>query len=187
MSRQIQYELLALALSYPNSELYTAIKDGEFDRVFARPAPVPSSLEEMETEYCRMFVGPGHVEAPPYESVYRGSDINLQKGCVMGPPVAEVIKAYTESGLQLADAFSDLPDHVAVETWFLAFLEAMAAVDPQGKYAENKQQFLSRHIGQWITPFSQAVQRHGKHSWYKYAVDMLHNTIQADMSRGPGS
>jgi TorA maturation chaperone TorD len=182
MSRQIQYELLAMALSYPSYELLAAIKDGEFDRVFACQAPVPSSLEEMEIEYCRMFVGPGHVEAPPYESVYRGNDINLQKGCVMGPPVAEVKKIYAESGLQLADGFADMPDHIAVETWFLAYLEAMTAVDPEGQYAETKKRFLTQHIGQWITPFYQAVQQHGKHSWYKYTVDMLHNIIQEEMN-----
>jgi TorA maturation chaperone TorD len=95
MSRQIQYELLAMALSYPSYELLAAIKDGEFDRVFACQAPVPSSLEEMEIEYCRMFVGPGHVEAPPYESVYRGNDINLQKGCVIGQQFKGVGNKYT--------------------------------------------------------------------------------------------
>ncbi|NLB88040.1 MAG: molecular chaperone TorD family protein, partial [Syntrophomonadaceae bacterium] len=64
------YELLSIALSYPQAELLKLIRDGVFDETFGKKAPVPADLEELEVEYCRLFVGPGHVDVPPYESVY---------------------------------------------------------------------------------------------------------------------
>ncbi|MFY9141159.1 MAG: molecular chaperone TorD family protein, partial [Thermacetogeniaceae bacterium] len=123
MSKHQRFELLAKALFYPTQELMDAIKEGLYSEEFGE-APVPSNLEELEVEYCRLFVGPGRVEVPPYESVYHGHDSTMQQGLVMGPVTLEVKELYYEAGLQLAADFSDMPDHIAVETLFLAYLEA---------------------------------------------------------------
>ncbi|HWQ74124.1 MAG TPA: molecular chaperone TorD family protein [Syntrophomonas sp.] len=182
MLKQQQYELLALALSYPNPDLLKAIQAGDFEQAFGQNAPIPASLEELEVEYCRMFVGPGHIEVPPYESVYRGHDHNMQKGTIMGPATVDVREMYARSGLQLAANFTDMPDHIAVETWFLAYLEAMASTDPQGNYIEYKKQFLDQHLGQWVEPFVEGIQRRGRHPWYEFAANLLYETIQSELS-----
>lgn len=182
MLKQQQYELLALALSYPNPDLMEAIQAGHYDRAFGINAPVPKSLEELEVEYCRMFVGPGHVEVPPYESVYRGHDHNMQKGTVMGEAAVDVQKMYAQAGLQLTADFSDMPDHIAVETWFLAYLEAMAATDPLGDYLEYKKQFLGRHLGLWVASFNEGIQQRGRHPWYGFAANLLFETINKELS-----
>lgn len=180
--RKQQYELLALALSYPNTDLLEAIQEGDYDQAFGLNAPVPASLEELEVEYCRMFVGPGHVEVPPYESVYQGHEHNMQKETVMGEAAIEVQKMYAQAGLQLAANFSDMPDHIAVETWFLAYLEAMAATEPQGDYLEYKKQFLNQHIGQWVAPFVEGIQQRGRHPWYEFAAKLLLETVNRELS-----
>lgn len=176
------YELLALALSYPHTDLLQTIRQGQFDGAFGRKAPVPDNLEELEVEYCRMFVGPGHVEVPPYESVYRGHDHNMQRGTVMGKAAVDVRNSYARAGLQLNASFSDMPDHIAVETWFLAYLEAMTSSDPQGEYGEHKRRFLQEHIGLWVEPFVTGVQQRGRHPWYRYASDLLLKTINQELA-----
>lgn len=180
MSQQQRYELLALALSYPHPDLMTAIREGSYDKEFGKTAPLPASLEELEIEYCRLFVGPGHVEVPPYESVYRGHDIKMQEGLVMGQVSEKVEKFYHQTGLQLAPEFHDMPDHIAVETWFLAYLEAMAKDNSEGDYWLKKQQFVEEHLRQWTIPFTEAVKRVSRHPWYIYACQLLAETIAAE-------
>ncbi|MGS0764554.1 TorD/DmsD family molecular chaperone [Syntrophomonas curvata] len=183
MSNQSRYELLALALSYPHPELVAAIEQGRYDKEFGQTAPLPVNLEELEVEYCRLFVGPGHVEVPPYESVYREHDIKMQKGLVMGPPAAAVSKMYQEAGLQLARGFHDMPDHIAAETWFLAYLEAMSNSADGLDFLQRKQQFIHRHLGHWAAAFAEAVQRASRHAWYIYVSKLLAETIEAEAGR----
>lgn len=180
MSKQNRFELLALALSYPNPELVDAIEQGKYDNEFGKTAPHPVNLEELEVEYCRLFVGPGHVEVPPYESVYREHDIKMQKGLVMGPPAVEVNKLYQEAGLQLAQGFHDMPDHIAAETWFLAYLEAMTKNTEEQDCLQHKQQFIDQHLGQWVVTFAEAVQKASHHAWYIYISQLLAETIEAE-------
>lgn len=180
MSKPYRYELLALALSYPHPELIDAIEQGRYDKEFGKSAPLPANLEELEVEYCRLFVGPGHVEVPPYESVYREHDIKMQKGLVMGPAAVEVNKLYQQAGLQLAQGFHDMPDHIAAETWFLAYLEASAQNEQEQDFFEQKRQFINEHLGQWAAAFAEAVIKVTRHPWYLYASQLLAEAIEAE-------
>lgn len=177
MSKQQQYELLALAFSYPQEELISAIQTGIYDDLFASSAPDNIRLEELEVEYCRLFVGPGHVEVPPYESVYRQHDISIQAGLVMGESAVEVKEKYQQAGLQIAEDFHDMPDHIAVEILFLAYLEAMASIHPEDSYQEYKQRFINEHLGQWVEPFAREVREHSRHPWYTFASYLLTDLI----------
>lgn len=180
LSAQKKYELLALALSYPKAELMTAIENGQFNQEFHKTAPIPVSVEELEVEYCRLFVGPGHVEVPPYESVYHGNDIDLQEGLVMGSSTLKVKEIYREAGLQLKNEFTDLPDHIAVETWFLAYLEAMAQFNQEEEFSQLKHQFIEEHLGQWAVPFIESVKKATRHPWYAFVSDLLSELLQAE-------
>lgn len=180
MSKQQQYELLALAFSYPQEELISAIRTGVYDKLLASSAPIPIRLEDLEVEYCRLFVGPGHVEVPPYESVYRQHDINMQAGLVMGESALEVKAKYQQAGLQITDDFHDMPDHIAVEILFLAYLEAMAGMYPEAGYQEDKQRFIHEHLGRWVEPFAREVMEHSRHPWYTFASYLLIDIIQSE-------
>jgi TorA maturation chaperone TorD len=181
MTMKRRYELLAMALSYPAPDLMLAVEKGYFDEVFGKSVPIPASLEELEVEYCRLFVGPGHVDVPPYESVYRGQDIAMQSGLVMGQAALDVKKDYYQAGLQLADTFTDMPDHVAVEVLFLAYLEAMAETTPGGNFLAQKRRFIKDHLGQWVSPFAEAVQQKSRLPWYAFASGLLKETVQTEL------
>ncbi len=175
------YELLSLALSYPRAELLELIRQGSFEEVFGKKAPIPGNLEELEVEYCRLFVGPGHVEVPPYESVYRNPELNMQKGLIMGPAAQQVVKVYEEAGLQLKAEFHDMPDHIAVEFLFMAYLEAMHDSYPEEGFLDKKHAFINNHLGQWALGFADEVKNHGRHAWYLYVADLLAETVSNDV------
>jgi DMSO reductase family type II enzyme chaperone len=121
-------------------------------------------LQALEIEYNRLFVGPGRPEAAPYESVYRDPH-----GQVMGPATRDVVRHYREAGLAPASDHHDLPDHVAMELSFMAYL-ALEESTAQGEEAqiwlEKEQTFLQEHLGTWLPLFCQRVTAASRHPFY---------------------
>jgi len=107
-------------------------------------------------EHTRLFVGPGRVAAPPYESVYTDPD-----GRVMGEAAIHALERYRDAGVCLAPEVRDLPDHVALLTEFMAHLcEEEAAAWTRGDVPEAERllsvqaSFLADHILSWTPRFS---------------------------------
>lgn len=113
------------------------------------------TLQPLTIEYCRLFYGPNHLEAPPYESVYRDGPR------LMGDSTLDVIRTYRAEGLELDDTFRNLPDHVSAEMEFMSYLsvreaEAWEAADRERAlvYLSKQQSFLREHLCRWIPQFS---------------------------------
>lgn len=130
-----------------------------FDRletVLQRLRTHPELAEAWALEYTRLFVGPGRVPAPPYESVYTDPD-----GRVMGEAAVDALRRYRDAGLSLAPGVHELPDHVALLTEFMAHLcEEEAAAWDRGDAAEAERllslqaSFLTDHLVSWTPRFS---------------------------------
>ncbi len=86
--------------------------------------PLCSAMGESASlldEYERLFVGPGPVPCPPYESFWR-EDVPVDiRRSLMGPCTAEVKELYAELSLQVSPASGELADHVAIELEALAY------------------------------------------------------------------
>ncbi|MGE0155647.1 MAG: molecular chaperone [Geobacter sp.] len=125
-------------------------------------------LEELLVEYSRLFLGPFKLVAPPYGSVW------LDKAkTVMGDSTAQVAAVYQTHGLQLADDFPELPDHIAVELEFLSFLafqqrQAQSAgnQDEASRLATAQLEFINEFLTPWLTPFCQAIIEDGEAPFY---------------------
>lgn len=127
-----------------------------------------TSIEYQLIEYSRLFLGPFNLVAPPYGSVW------LDKNkTVMGDSTSSVAAFYQTNGLQLANDFHELPDHIAVELEFLSYLcfkqrEARVTEDTAGveRYAQAHQVFLSTFLLSWLTPFCEAIINDGEAPFY---------------------
>ena len=116
------------------------------------------SLEALQVEHARLFLGPFHLIAPPYGSYY------LEDKTVMGDSTAAAEAFYRSYGLQLADDFHELPDHVTVELEFMSYLafaqrqaEATGNSDESERLAGLQLEFLNRFLAPWLEPFAAAV------------------------------
>ncbi len=97
----------------------------------------------------------------PYESVY--VDPGRQAA---GWIVALLEREYAAAGLALAPSLKDLPDHVAVELEFMAFLCAQEA-DAWNREAvregiqalERQAAFLDKHLARWLPEWARQVAR----------------------------
>ncbi len=120
-----------------------------------RSSDVPALL----AEYERLFVGPGQVPCPPYESFWRDDvPIDLWHS-LMGPCTAGLRRLYRELGIDVDPAAGELPDHVAVEFEALAYALSRAGGDDVAKA-------LAGHVSQWLPPLCRAVASEAQHPFY---------------------
>ena len=127
------------------------------------PVIVPD-LEEVPAlldEYERLFVGPGQVPCPPYESFWR-EDVPVDiRRTLMGPCTADLKRMYLELGLRVSSRAGELPDHIAIE------LEAMAyalSFDETGPVAR---QIFEEHLAQWLPRLCRAVAHEAVAGFYR--------------------
>lgn len=146
-----------------------------------------SSLKE---EYTRLFIGPGHVSVPPYESVHRQDVSELERGLVMGRSTVDARRQYAEAGLQLSTDFTDLPDHIAVEMEFMCFLcakeaEAWQAGDGEAavRYQTTQRTFLGEHLAKWVPAFCQAVIQAAQAEFYRGLARLTQAHIDGECAR----
>jgi TorA maturation chaperone TorD/Pyruvate/2-oxoacid:ferredoxin oxidoreductase delta subunit len=173
----------------PAGELLTALEalDGGLDHTWrmaltsTRQTEVP--LDELARTYDRLFVGPLPPLAHPYESVYR-----TLEGRLMGEVTMQVIQAYAEAGVVLADGFRDLPDHVAVELEFMAYLAGEEAAARTGgdealvvTHLSRQAAFLRDHLTRWIPHFCHRVTEADPDGYYAQAAVTLAAFIVYDL------
>ena len=136
----------------------------------------PETRQQLEVEYNRLFVGPGHLPCPPYESVYSKDRPKAEFGLLAGPSVLEVERLYARAGFSISDSFRDYLDHIAVELEFMGHLCARESESRDGeeeKWAEEETEFLNSHIGRWASSFADAVQAATTCPFYTAAAMLL--------------
>jgi DMSO reductase family type II enzyme chaperone len=136
------------------------------------------ALRTLEIEYNRLFVGPGRPQVPPYESVYRDA-----RGLVMGPAAREVERRYSEAGLALEPGYHDLPDHVATELGFMAYLamqEAEARDEERRTWLERERWFLQDHLSVWLPLFCRRVRETSQHPFYTALAELTETFFSLD-------
>lgn len=127
----------------------------------------------LEVEHARLFVGPGEVPAPPYESVWRDVDPDSGHHVFGGPSTAAVAAVYREHGLVGEPGHHDLPDHVATEAEFCCYLceqEAQAWRDEAPEHAKTlraaEQDFVTTHLARFVPDLCVAVTEAAPESCY---------------------
>jgi DMSO reductase family type II enzyme chaperone len=157
------YSVLAIAFSFPDEELHTAIRDGSVAQAIAdlaRALPhglagaatpdlatAPESRVELESEYIRLFdVGAAGPPCPLYGGVYGGDRMKVME---------DAVRFYNFFALRLAPTLHELPDHITTELEFLHYLtfrEAEACesgIDP-APLLRAERDFLARHLCRWV-------------------------------------
>ena len=138
-------------------------------------------LQALEVEYNRLFVGPGRPEAPPYESVYRDP-----RGQVLGAATQDVVQKYAEAGLAPEPDHHDLPDHVATELGFMAYLalrESGSWGTDVSTWSERARTFLQEHLAAWLPAFCVRVLNESRHPFYVALARLTGTVVSLDMQR----
>jgi TorA maturation chaperone TorD len=141
------------------------------------------AIEQLSNGFTALFVGPGKVEADPWESFYLSRDNTLFQSTTL-----EVRKAYVAQGL-LPQAYPNVADdHVALELDFMARLaerleDAFEANDSQraGEYLFASESFIREHLINWIPAFVKVLGK-ARHSYfYREAGNVLAAFLPIDL------
>ena len=130
----------------------------------------------LEVEYNRLFVGPGKLIAPPYESYYASMGPDGKGGRLRTSDERSVVRAYRAGGYSMPDAFIDLPDHIAIELDFLALL-ARDEANAWSAGLENRalevreafERFIEEHLSRWVGACAERVDE-GAHLGFYPAI-----------------
>ncbi|MEW8000779.1 MAG: molecular chaperone TorD family protein [Candidatus Thiodiazotropha endolucinida] len=135
------------------------------------------SQEDLRIDYTRLFLGPINIRSKPYGSVYLdGGNV------VMGNSTMALIALYREGGFHVADVFTEMPDHVAVELEFLYLLNARLGdghtqTNERGRLAALEHSLLDEHLGQWIIPFTEAMKKGSRTEFYGKLADLTRRFV----------
>ena len=137
-------------------------------------------IEKISSEYTKLFIGPGKLPAPPWESVYiSGEPVLMNEGTLA---VRGIYKSYgflPENYPHVAD------DHLALELDFMALLgekiidDANAAEEIEETLAVSAG-FLEEHLLKWLPEFTAQIQGHGV--FYPLLVSLLNEFVKTDSS-----
>jgi TorA maturation chaperone TorD len=214
-ARRILYRFLAQCYTYPEPAFCKILCRGDIwdwvaeaghrlsrqtDQIIADlqacAACAPDGDERLhatlEVEYTYLFINAPRgraagsqrsVPAPPYESAYTGT------GLLMGEPVSQVLAAYRQAGLAIRDDYDALPDHVAAELEFVAYLirqEAEAArrsVAETAVWQARQGEFLAGHLLCWGPAFLASVQAHARRAFYARVAGLTGALLDAEGRR----
>lgn len=117
-------------------------------------------------EYERLFVGPGPVPCPPYESYWR-EDVPVDiRRSLMGP-CTEVLKdRYRMLGLEFNAGCGELPDHLAVE------LEALAVAVDSEQFHPVARLLFGDHLRKWVPRLCRAVAHETDEPFYRQLAEV---------------
>ncbi|HKZ83677.1 MAG TPA: molecular chaperone TorD family protein [Anaerolineae bacterium] len=118
--------------------------------------------------YTRLFIGPGKVLAPPWESVYFNEErLTFQEQTL------QVRAWYRRFGLEAEKLHNEPDDHIGLELSFLAHLAQLAldALERQDQPAvdellEAQRRFLSEHLLRWAPAWCDQVAQHARTDFF---------------------
>lgn len=136
------------------------------------------SWDAVGREFNELFLGPGPLPAPPWESVYLSPE-----RLVMQAPARAVLRAYVDAGLGYDSMIGCPPDHVAKELGFMAALiggvtDAEAAPERRG---DCEDAFLHEHLARWVPRFCDDLERAAAARWYRAVACLLRRFLDVEV------
>ncbi|MBE0409587.1 MAG: molecular chaperone TorD family protein [Anaerolineales bacterium] len=126
-------------------------------------------FDDIRADYTRLFIGPGKVLAPPWESVYYS-----EERLVFQEQTLKVRAWYRRFALEAEKIHNEPDDHIGLELAFLAHLASLGlqAIENQDEGALNntleaQRQFLREHPLKWARLWCELVDEHAQTDFYR--------------------
>jgi TorA maturation chaperone TorD len=136
------------------------------------------ALDQARSDYTRLFLGPGKVPVPPWESVYA-----TKSRVLFTEETLQVRETYRANGYLPADYPHVADDHLALELDFMAHLagEALeAGPDDRLAYLHTSKQFLNDHLLKWAPSYAADMQAQSREHFYAAVAQSLAGFLQLD-------
>ena len=139
-------------------------------------------LTQIKRDYSTLFVGPDHLLAPPWESVYL-TDEKL----TFGAPTLEVRKFFARHDLEYQLKNTEPDDHFGLELEFMAELanRQLQALEKElsakAQYLKKEQLlFLKEHLLKWSDQFTQNILKHAHTQYFQGMARITRSYLSFD-------
>jgi TorA maturation chaperone TorD len=127
------------------------------------------AFDDLCADYTRLFVGPGMVLTPPWESVFFSEErLTFQEQTL------QVREWYRRYGLQVEKLHHEPDDHIGLELEFVAHLAKMGLLgleqnggDALERALDAQRDFLSEHLLRWALDWCAQVQAQAQNDFYR--------------------
>ncbi len=140
------------------------------------------NINDLKADYVNLFIGPGKLPSPPYESVYRS-----KKRLVFQDETIEVRYAYARQKLIFTNIHREPDDHIGLEMDFLSQLTKRAAKEfRDGQFNKVKKtlnaesEFMNGHLLEWACRFAEDVTGAARTDFYRAAGKLLNGYLALD-------
>jgi putative dimethyl sulfoxide reductase chaperone len=147
-----------------------SVKGGLNDAAFAN----------VRDDYTRLFVGPGRLQAAPWESVYTNKD-----RAVFQRETVNVKNWYRRFELTLASEYNEPADHVGLQFGFMAHLSELtiaAAGIRDGAEVKRliaaQRGFLMQHALRWVPRWADDVIEHSRTDLFRGLASLACGTVK---------
>lgn len=172
---------VAVALGAFAEESEQLKRAGDFLKSFAA-RDVEQTLDSMKDEYTRMFVGPAHLAAYPWEAPYvTHNAASCQESTVL------VREAYRMQGLEPRKLLRVPDDHVSIMCAFLAELgrRSFAVALPLSpvdlaRQLRVQEAFIAKHVRNWVDEYAAAARRSKTAVFYPQAIEAFAEFTKVD-------
>ena len=139
----------------------------------------PATPGVLAWDFNRLFVGPGEMLAPPWESVHRSkTKLTFQE------PTLQVREIYREFGVQVPALHREPDDHLGLELDFLGTLSELAAeaafrgvAAALDRCYQAQQDFLQDHLLAWAPACLRLVETHAETDYYRGAARLARGSL----------
>lgn len=138
-------------------------------------------LDELNEEYMELFIGPGHLEAPPWESVYL-----TRERLLFGEPTFKVRNFYHSFGIACSTGENEPDDHIGLELLFMAKLieQTLAYIAENQSIKQElmgQKKFLEEHILKWVPAFCSDLRKAAKQKFFCQLADITLGWLEAEL------
>ena len=138
-------------------------------------------IDRENEEYQRLFIGPGPLVAPPWESYYRSKEQLLFEEWTY-----QIREQYHLFGIQYKNENNEPDDHLLLELEFMLFLLDLCLqetkTDRLVELISSQIHFLEKHLTIWIPYFCKRIIEHTNSQLYLGAAMLLEDLLTFDLT-----
>jgi TorA maturation chaperone TorD len=159
--------------------------EGEIEilKGFLTQSPPQIFLKDLREEYDRLFSDTGTERISLVESFYKPwtqdphcpLPFSKDKGFLMGDSAVHLLALFQQCGIEVADPFKGMPDHMVIELEFLSHLYQEAG-------DEEIKRFIEDHLD-WIPSLKESFEKGRAHPFYISLIGILDLFINQEKGR----